>query len=192
MPFCHVPSAQQLTHTSHYPTAMASTNQLDVVVCPVPGKSLGIILSRTIKRGSQILAEAPIFALLNNRQGAPEQRGQSLNVAVGALNGSAPTSYCGLHNASATDPRVPPTFGIFKTHCLPLTELLSDNTMGRLGVFETISRANHSSVPNAEYSWNEATGKARLFAVREIKPGEEGAVDYCGSGPSALKMEFLI
>lgn len=92
--------------------------------------------------------------------------------------------------------------GILKTNCLPLTENVKPfsshqsegqeaREMDVLGVFQTISRVNHCCVPNAEFSWSEASGEGRLFAVCAIAEGEEVVIDYASGQPFVDRAAFL-
>ncbi|KAL1726158.1 hypothetical protein EV714DRAFT_219899 [Schizophyllum commune] len=49
-----------------------------------------------------------------------------------------------------------------------------------LAVFDQLSRMNHSCRPNALYHWDSDTFSGSLRAVRDIAPGEEITVSYCG------------
>jgi len=46
------------------------------------------------------------------------------------------------------------------------------------GIFPNVARINHSCVPNAFYSWNEAIGRLTVHAVKDIKKGEEITIHY--------------
>ncbi|KAI5894514.1 SET domain-containing protein [Schizophyllum commune H4-8] len=49
-----------------------------------------------------------------------------------------------------------------------------------LAIFDELSRMNHSCRPNALYHWDSSTFSGSLRAVRDIEPGEEITVSYCG------------
>lgn len=46
-------------------------------------------------------------------------------------------------------------------------------------VFEIAARFNHSCIPNAYFSWNEAKFEERIFAIRNIEEREEITLSYC-------------
>lgn len=58
-------------------------------------------------------------------------------------------------------------------------------------VVQTISRANHSCVPNCEFTFNHLMFAYQLTALRPIKAGEEITVSYCGVMPLAERQEEL-
>jgi hypothetical protein len=59
------------------------------------------------------------------------------------------------------------------------------------GVFENISRVNHSCSPNPLHSWNPIFGEETVYGVRAIKKGEENSLSYHASGPTQVRNGIL-
>lgn len=72
--------------------------------------------------------------------------------------------------------------------------LLADQSA--LGVFETVSRINHSCIPNVHFSNNaELGGRETVHAARDIEAGEELLANYIGGRanyqPAVQRREYL-
>ena len=65
--------------------------------------------------------------------------------------------------------------GIMETNCYGLG---CDNVLS--GLFEVLSRINHSCIPNAERWWDLEREVETLYAIRDIKENEEITVAYSG------------
>lgn len=59
---------------------------------------------------------------------------------------------------------------IFQTNCMEMGP--------GAAVFLHTSRFNHSCVPNACFSWNEAIGKETIHTMRDVEEGEEIVISY--------------
>ena len=55
-------------------------------------------------------------------------------------------------------------------------------------VFLKLSRLNHCCRPNAEHSWDAASGKQHVHALRKIQCGEQILLSYIGDASSVLQL----
>lgn len=64
----------------------------------------------------------------------------------------------------------------FSPLCFPFVKDAHNTKVIRL--FNQTTYLNHSCLPNAEASWNDGLGKLLVYAVRDIKQGEEITISY--------------
>ncbi|KAJ5504193.1 hypothetical protein N7463_007067 [Penicillium fimorum] len=95
----------------------------------------------------------------------------------------AQRQFLSLHN---NFPGKQPFSGIVRTNALPCG---SGSRIG--GIYPTISRINHSCLPNAHNSWDSASGHENIYAVRFIGAGEEITISYDHGGPSDERRRHL-
>jgi hypothetical protein len=79
-----------------------------------------------------------------------------------------------------------PLSGIFNSNSLPLG---FNAPIG--GVYKSISRINHSCLPNCHASWNSNTEQETVYAIRMIKPGEDLTIAYDRGGTRETRRAFL-
>ncbi|EHL01305.1 putative SET domain-containing protein 5 [Glarea lozoyensis 74030] len=82
----------------------------------------------------------------------------------------------------------------------PLTSIIRSNgyplgaDAGCGGVFENISRINHGCLPNAVQNWNGLLGEEgeeTVYAIKDIKEGEEITTSYLSGGTSKERRAVL-
>ncbi|GAA5994550.1 SET domain-containing protein [Rhodotorula paludigena] len=180
---------------------MASEEPLSSALAPsdrpfaigaTPSGFLGAFATRDIPRGELVLHDAPLFTVDAPLQAYLFQRVQS-------GSGGGPTPVEGeedeepakdldefldrnirtmlswkteqqrkdFWDLANTRPDLPPAYGIFATNAV--------QTSGEIGgMFLLLSRFNSSCRPTlSRPAWNPSTGSTRLYALRDIKAGEE-------------------
>ncbi|KAK3669538.1 hypothetical protein LTR78_010592 [Recurvomyces mirabilis] len=153
-------------------------------VRPVHSKGQGLVAMSKIRKGTRILAEAPILKV--PRHASDLQAVSSIIVKqLRTLSRDQQTAFFELHNAHGK--RHDPPLGIMKTNVPPLG---SDSYEG--GLFLTASRINHSCRNNAQNTWNEKIGCITIHAVKDIEEGQEVPITYLGqAAPYAERQRSL-
>ena len=124
----------------------------------------GAFAARRFLRGDLILVEKPLYTVTENAPPA------EISAAVKRLSAEERERLSELANAFPQlfgDPFV----GIHKTNAFAAAA--DDSILCPLA-----SRFNHSCSPNARYSWHAPSQTFRIYALREIVPGEEILVFY--------------
>lgn len=104
------------------------------------------------------------------------------NVNRNAIEGLSPSSrdaVLALHN-SFPPGEIRPVRGLLRTNFLILDGTptpLEDDYL--LGIFPTLSRANHDCTPNTNYFFSFPRFVGQFWATREIAGGEEVTIQYC-------------
>lgn len=127
---------------------------------------LGAFATKKIKRGQLILTEEPIFIYPQNIT-----QNHLETLLLPKLKTSQRNSFFQLNDCF--NPQNPTPLGIVHTNGIQTDENLLNGAM-----YALIARLNHSCRPNVVYSWNERTKMGRLFALKEISPGEEICQSY--------------
>ncbi len=129
-------------------------------VMDVGDKGLGAFAARDLQRGDLILTEKPLLPFPGTDPSPIE-----LRLAVEKFSPNDLLTFLSLKNAH---PHYEDTIsGIYNTNAF------SDG-----GIVIRASRFNHSCLPNARYSYHEATNRERIFALADIRKGEEIFVMY--------------
>jgi hypothetical protein len=131
-------------------------------------KGLGAFALQKFQRGDLIITEAPLFSIYQRDDGGILDR-KSVQAAIDALTPENLRDYESLQNQDQE-----PHWGIFSTNVFQM-----DDT--QCGIFLKCSRFNHSCSPNARYSWNPQVEQLRIYALRDIAPGDEILVSYLSS-----------
>ena len=148
----------------------------------LPGKGIGMIAERNIRKGEVILEELPVlyFKYEEHDDTLYEYKAfskfKSLPVkeqkAVLSLENSRPdvgNDVPSLVERFKKDPEFKKWSGIMVTNQVRLHE-------NARGLFLTFSRFNHCCIPNVNY---ETTGRnVKTFAIRDISKGEELCISY--------------
>lgn len=148
---------------------------------PVPGKGQGLVAKFNIAKGQLILSEKPFFTTSNVTSAATMEK--QISIELQKLPKDAQRQFLSLHN---NFPGKQPFSGIVRTNALPCG---SESPIG--GIYPTISRFNHSCLPNAHNSWESASGFENIHAVRFIRAGEEITIPYNHGGPSDERRRHL-
>jgi hypothetical protein len=136
-----------------------------------PGKGLGAFATQKLGRGDLVHSENPLFSTTSSIGFLDPT--QIVN-AFQSLSPEEKRRYLSLKNAcdqNGPNAHRSPIFGIYTTNSFSMGD-------GREAIFIRASRFNHSCLPNARYSFNAATGKIRIYALRDIDVGEEILVSY--------------
>jgi hypothetical protein len=145
----------------------------------LPGKGIGIVATAPITAWTLILAERPL--LIVPRAVVTGSPTPALNACVAAevskLTKPKQDAFRSLHDAKIDPPSVSsPLLSIIKTNGFGL-----GGSAVSTGVFEVISRFNHSCSPNATFLWNESVGHTEVRACVDISVGDEITINYLSS-----------
>ena len=156
-----------------------------VKVASLPGKGLGVVAARPIRRGEPLFTERPIAEVV--------QHGPSRSERTTELCGDKQAALAQLLSLSQACPGATPVERAINTNGFVLRDTTGRAPpLRRTLCFPTISRVNHSCVPNAEFTWYVRDGAACVRATRDVAPGEEVTIDYgAPDGPRALRREHL-
>ncbi|KAK6436857.1 hypothetical protein LTR95_006950 [Oleoguttula sp. CCFEE 5521] len=160
-------------------TTFSSQGQL-FELARVIGKGHGLVASQSIKRGTCIIEEFPIVAV---QPVASEQKlNMPLERQIMALSSEALKVIDELyHDPLKVDHRLLDKsrlyairMAVFRTNSVSMGEIGQYGT----GLFPLCSRLNHSCNAKVHHSFNIATGKETVYAVRQINKGEELVTSY--------------
>jgi hypothetical protein len=145
---------------------------------PIAGKGVGVVATQRILAGGKILEETP---LVKGPGGIVKETFQTY---LKELSNIARQKVLGLYNAFPEDKEV----GILITNRYGL------GPEGELcGLFEKLSRVNHSCQPNCERCWDHEREVETLYALRCVEAGEELTVAYFdGSEMTRAERQGLI
>jgi hypothetical protein len=167
-------------------------------IIPIEGFGIGMVAKRDLKLGECIIAEKPCFILNSSYvsqalfkdtiKKIEENLIESLNEAIKNLSDNQKKIFFSLHdkNEALTEGKTP--IGIFQTNGL---EVGDDPSARGIGIFLTLSRVNHSCIPNANRAWNDDLKLTTLYAARDIKKGEQIFISYIHTGSRAERQEYL-
>jgi len=134
-------------------------------------KDKGLFANRPIRRGELIISEKPLFTLNKYGYVSVQNTINELEKKVEKLSKSDQDSFNSLHNSW---PMIPSkSLATFKTNALPLGH---DSPIG--AIFPTISRINHSCLPNVNHYWNETKKVETIYALKDISINEEILTSY--------------
>ncbi|KAJ5374871.1 hypothetical protein N7517_006877 [Penicillium concentricum] len=148
---------------------------------PVPGKGQGLVARFNIVKGQLIISEKPLFTTSNVTSAITMEK--QIAIELRKLPKDAQRQFLSLHN---NFPGKQPFSGIVRTNALPCG---AESSIG--GIYPTISRINHSCLPNAHNSWDSASGHENIYAVRFIRAGDEVTIPYDHGGPSDERRSHL-
>lgn len=139
-----------------------SPQQECFVIRSAPGKGVGMFATRDIKRGECVLSEKPLVYTYRNLV--------RTQMAIDAMSDADKEAFYALHNIH-TDCST--ALGIARTNALPLGSDAVD-----CAVYKTLSRINHSCVPNVNHTWNSKFKKEYIHATQDIAEGSEIFTSY--------------
>lgn len=174
----HTSSYISLTMTStstafqYYRYLTSSAGDPKFVIQPVPVKGLGVVATRTIAKGEEILSEAPFFT-----QGRSISQ-QTIASSLASKTSDEKRQYLGLANCHQG--KMGPLVGIFHTNALPCGNNggLHGATAAKSGLFFQGCKFNSSCIPNVNNCWDEGKGVIRFHALKDITEGEELCISY--------------
>jgi hypothetical protein len=161
---------------------------------PSLGKGIGAFAVVNIRRGSRIIAEAPMLIISNPRFTAAD-----VERAFDRLTYADKEKYLELSSSHGQDPkdwpvsiyanvqgaeraRIEEQHAARTSKTRSLLSIFQNNCMEREGgaaIFYECARFNHSCVPNAFFAWNVLIGRETVHAIRDISAGEEITISYC-------------
>lgn len=147
----------------------------------ISGKGKALIALHHITPGTLLISEPPLLTtdvILN-----ADTIEQDLARHLRTLSRTAQRAFLSLHN---NYPGKNPLQNIIRSNGYPLGP---GSDVG--GVFENISRINHSCLPNAVQAWNAQNREETVYAVRDIQPGTEITLSYHAGGPSTVRKALL-
>lgn len=147
-------------------------------------KGIGMIATASITPGQLVLAEAPLVTI-------PAEALVELNFfrlvalsniimeELSMLPKKMRSDYFALHN-QYQPAQLPPVIGIWSTNAFALggPGRIDDGDFAESGVFNIISRFNHSCSPNAENVWCESSRSMEIRALQTITVGTEITISY--------------
>ncbi|KZT57212.1 SET domain-containing protein [Calocera cornea HHB12733] len=164
---------------------------LSVEVVDVPGKGSGLRATRDIPRGQTFLLERPLLTCMHTMD---VDISTNFDMILDkSMTKEHKKAYYKLHNCKPKGPGMIESLSIMRTNGLP-AEWPFDTSDSQSAVFETISRANHSCVPNATYDWSFKHFSGALRSVVPIKAGAEITISYTSkmfSSAAERKAELL-
>ena len=152
-----------------------------------PGKGHGLFATKPIERGTCVIAEAPLLRLGPMYYSEPDVENafeqlplasQRSFLSLASCHNSSPCTwfdgtFSEPQSAAAANGRS--VYTIYQTNCVDI----SGHNGPDSAIFETISRINHSCLPNCFFAWNSNLQKETVYAIRDIVEGEELFVAYC-------------
>ncbi|KAK2609220.1 hypothetical protein QQS21_002302 [Conoideocrella luteorostrata] len=151
-------------------------------VMNIPGKGKGLTAAVNISPGARVLCEKPL--LLYRSELPPDELQADLAKKLKSLSRDEQRQFCAFHN---NFPGKNSFVGIVKTNAMPCGEI---STIG--AVYSTISRINHSCLPNCYSSWNRNLGQQTVHAIRPILTGQEITISYVHGGTSTDRKAELM
>jgi hypothetical protein len=124
-----------------------------------------MVATRDLAAGEKIMEETPLLQAETRDLGSDS----TLAVLLSQLSNTKLKKFRKLYNAFPERSDV----GIVKTNCYGL-----GCNSSLTGVFEKLSRVNHSCRPNAERWWDPERGVETVYAIRGIAVNEEITVAY--------------
>ncbi|WWC95341.1 hypothetical protein V866_002203 [Kwoniella sp. B9012] len=140
------------------------------------GKNLGLVSTRKIEKGTLILKEVP-FATIPVAHKDEDLTHQHIFPVYTSLTKAQRNLFRALHRRTDENAHPDEIVNIVETNSIPLQpDCVSEVRF--LGLFETISRLNHSCCPNAGWTWYEDEQMLHLYAYTTIPSGTEITVSY--------------
>ncbi|KAJ7730529.1 hypothetical protein B0H16DRAFT_1329854 [Mycena metata] len=149
----------------------------------LPGKGLGVLATRLIRRGELIMANtASVMADVKSEEGLSEAKFQAM---VSAAAESLPAAHrnavmrLSIHNANTlTDAEIASKVMAINAYSVddPRDDVADPVKFST--IFPELSRINHACRPNTAYFFDWETMAQYVYAVVDIPPGEELSVTY--------------
>lgn len=137
-------------------------------IVPIPSKGLGVVLTVDIAAGETILSEAPFLVArvndLEHRHGRVVSAYTDLEPATRQLFDSFHPK--GAHTGDRAD--IARLIDIWDTNAIPLGG--ADRQAEVTGLFQTISRLNHSCAPDTVWRWDEEEQAMRRSLTSLLSP----------------------
>ncbi|KAI1659501.1 SET domain-containing protein [Daldinia decipiens] len=136
----------------------------------VPGKGVGIVADRKIRKGETILIRSPTMMVQTAPHVGMESgiRGVLYDLAVGKLPVRGRELFMGQMGKDVYDK--------IETNCFQMYIDGANDSGGHLGCYPEVSRFNHDCRPNIHYRISNMTHIT--VAARDIEPGQELSISY--------------
>jgi SET domain len=144
-------------------------------------KGVGMVAKHFIKAGELIFSELPILVLNTISLGADQylNDGSMQWAALSELVPKRRDSYLALKNSFGEEVHAVPAILRSNYFGVDLSDCPNDQkNCGIMGIFPTLSRANHSCTPNAGYFFDHSTFSGQFWAHVDIQQGEEICIQY--------------
>ncbi|KZT57208.1 SET domain-containing protein [Calocera cornea HHB12733] len=153
---------------------LLKSNAANVEIVDMSDKGLGLVAKRDICGGTTFMAERP---LITYRQGASLMVMRTFPKFVERMLREKESAYRALSNCKTKGDDATNLAGIMRTNSFG-AEWPFDKAETQVVVFDWMSRANHSCMPNASFEWEHETFCGVFKSNRDIKKGEEITVAY--------------
>jgi len=152
-------------------------NRLSVVPVDIPGKGVGLRATRDIPRGEYFLLERPLLTCSVGTLTAAIVT--NFDMLIGkSMTPEHQVAYYKLHNCKSKEAGMVESLSIMRTNGLESHWPSDLDDEPQHTVFDMLSRANHSCVPNADYDWNFKFFLGALRSIHPIKNGDEVTITY--------------
>ncbi|KAK0648101.1 hypothetical protein B0T16DRAFT_325814 [Cercophora newfieldiana] len=164
---------------------------------PIPGKGIGLVATEPIRAGRLVMAATP--AVMVDDKAFRGLRKEDLAMLLGQAIVSLPAEHSGRFLNLSADARAADegqgqldlVWKIFSTNAFrtPVVGIGAgveggekiegwEKEMDFQSTFVEVSRLNHACSPNLGYYFDSATLSHRVYAVKDILPGEELTISY--------------
>ncbi|KZO96844.1 SET domain-containing protein [Calocera viscosa TUFC12733] len=150
--------------------------KMSVEVVDIPRRGLGLRATRDIDGGQTFLIERPLLTCTGTM--APSTVVNFDMLIDKGMTTRHKEAYMKLHNCKPKEAGAVESLNIMRTNALGADWTFDDEKQRT--VYEIMSRANHSCVPNAAYQWNFASFTGALISLLPIKKGDEITISYSG------------
>ncbi|KAH9969623.1 hypothetical protein BC827DRAFT_1120253, partial [Russula dissimulans] len=140
------------------------------IVRDLPGRGKGMVAIRDIRRGELLIREQPLILVPPETTTSPSQ------LILDSVQQLSPDQVASFYNLSHVN--LPENLSLEETSKqLPLA-IFQTNAVAagsNVGLFPTMARLNHgcSGAFNSVYSWREREGVLVVYALKDIRYGEE-------------------
>ncbi|KAI1371250.1 SET domain-containing protein [Hypoxylon crocopeplum] len=148
----------------------AAAATLPFHVAEIPGKGIGIVADRSIRKGETILVRSPTMLVQTSPHVGlePGTRDVLYDLAVEKLPAKGQELFVSQMGKDVYDK--------IETNCFQMYIDGADESGSHLGCYPEISRFNHDCRPNIHYRITNMTHTT--VAARDIAPGEELSISY--------------
>ncbi|KAK0207347.1 hypothetical protein IW262DRAFT_1282168 [Armillaria fumosa] len=191
---------KKILATPGFPRPIERTKELMFRISSTPDRGLGMFAAKPMKMGDLILDERPMMVapVLSDPhtitfpenftddevlQAARYEYEKTLGFCFRRMPKENQRAFMDLSNCHQRDGSGK-LFGIIKTNAYEVDGLKDKNAQEPFGIYtgvwDKLSRLNHSCSPNVCRDWNTASFSMQIRAVRDIEEGEELTTTYCG------------
>ncbi|KAH7101851.1 hypothetical protein BKA62DRAFT_770332 [Auriculariales sp. MPI-PUGE-AT-0066] len=171
--------------------------KIPVRVVDFPGRGKGLVATRPIAKGTVFIREPPLLVAFGAYN--PSVMIGFNDIIVKTMHPRAMTAYDALHSCRPkSDSRrldILRTNGWYVELYPPLNQAGSGFPDDKhTAVFQTLSRVNHSCVPNSAFDWSYVHFQGMFRALQDIAVGDEITASYLGKNnlsSTALRRKAL-